>query len=407
MRRRLLLSTLTIALLTVITLGLPLLLLARHQVWSAARDTLQEQAAGVAAGLEDRLDAGQSVDLNRYTGVLNGRRIVVAGPHGALSTAGPALSGPLLTATVNIADSSVTVLAEQAPTVTRIRELTALVLALSLLAVGTAVGLALRQAHRLTAPLRQLVGRADALGRGEFTAAPLTSGISEIDGISRVLERSAGHLRTISELQRDFASDAAHQLRTPLTGIGLRLEELTRIGDAAVRQEAEDALTQVERLDRVIGVLLARARGDAAQPTRIDLSSLLMHEAAPWITALAATHRTLALDLQPGLSLWARYDHVAGAVNALLENALQHGVGRVTLTSRGAAEIIIEVTDQGPGVPAELAQRVFERRFSGSGGTGIGLALARSLASAEGGQLELLAGAGSTWQVRLPVTRAP
>ena len=96
-----------------------------------------------------------------------------------------------------------------------------------------------------------------------------------------MLEPSARQLRTTSELQRDFASDAAHQLRTPLTGIGLRLEELTRIGDAAVRAEADDALGQVERLDRVIGVLLARARGDAAEPTRIDLSQLLEHEAAP------------------------------------------------------------------------------------------------------------------------------
>ena len=396
-------STLTIALLAVFTLGVPLLLLARHEVWSEARDGLRQQAASVAAGLEDRLDAGQPLDLGRYAGVLNGRRIVVAGPHGAQSTIGPSLTGPLLQATVNVSDTTINVQAEQAPTVTRAGEVTALVIALSLLAVATAVGLALWQARRLTAPLRQLVHRADALGRGEFTATPLTSGISEIDRISRVLERSARHLRTTSELQRDFASDAAHQLRTPLTGIGLRLEELTRIGDTAVHQEAQDALAQVERLDRVIGVLLARARGDAADPTRIDLSLLLEHEATPWTTALAAQHRTLALDLQPELVLWARYDHVAGVINALLENALQHGAGAVSLTSRGAGEITIQVSDQGRGVPAHLAQRVFERRFSASRGTGIGLALARSLASAESGHLELVGGEGNTWQFRLPI----
>ena len=245
--------------------------------------------------------------------------------------------------------------------------------------------------------------RADALGRGEFTPTPLASGISEIDRISRVLERSARHLRTTSELQRDFASDAAHQLRTPLTGIGLRLEELTRIGDAAVRTEADDALGQVERLYRVIGVLLARARGDAAEPTRIDLRQLLEHEAGPWSRALAAQHRTLALDLQPALVLSARYEHVAGVISALLENALQHGAGRVTLTSRGVGEITIEVSDEGPGVPADLAERVFNRRFSASHGTGIGLALARSLAQAENGHLDLVGGKGSTWRLTLPV----
>ena len=403
MRRRLLRSTLTIALLSVITLGGPLMLLARHQVWSAARETLHQQAASVAAGLEDRLDASQPLDLRRYAGVLSGRRLVVTGPEGAPISTGPELPGPLLQATVEVADTTITVQAEQGPTVTRAREVTLLVAALSLLAVATAVGLALWQARRLTAPLRHLVHRADALGRGDFTPAPLVSGISEIDRISRVLERSARQLSTTIAVQRDFASDAAHQLRTPLTGIGLRLEELTRIGDAAVRQEADDALAQVERLDRVISALLARARGDAAEPTRIDLTELLEHEAAPWTRALAAQHRTLALELQPGLSVWARYDHLAAVVNAVLENALQHGAGRVTLTSRSGEELAIEITDEGAGVPAELALRVFDRRFSASRGTGIGLALARSLALAEGGHLELLGGEGSTWQVTFPV----
>ena len=110
----------------------------------------------------------------------------------------------------------------------------------------------------------------------------------------------------------------------------------------------------------------------------------------------------MVLDLQPALVLSARYEHVAGVINALLENALQHGAGRVTLTSRGAGEITIQVSDQGRGVPAHLAQRVFERRFSASRGTGIGLALARSLASAENGHLELVGGEGNTWQLRLP-----
>ena len=111
----------------------------------------------------------------------------------------------------------------------------------------------------------------------------------------------------------------------------------------------------------------------------------------------------MVLDLQPALVLSARYEHVAGVINALLENALQHGAGRVTLTSRGAGEITIGVSDQGTGVPADLAGRVFERRFSASHGTGIGLALARSLASAENGHLELVGGEGHTWQLILPV----
>jgi len=100
----------------------------------------------------------------------------------------------------------------------------------------------------LTKPLSELAERADALGRGDFAPTAVDSGIPEIDGVSHVLERSGQQLAVMIEHQRDFASDAAHQLRTPLTGIGLRLDEMSRIGNAAVQQEAEDALTQVDRL---------------------------------------------------------------------------------------------------------------------------------------------------------------
>ncbi|MCU1588518.1 MAG: histidine kinase [Frankiales bacterium] len=390
MRRRLLRSTLAIALLAVVTLGVPLLLLARHEVWSTANDTLRQQAATTAAGLEDRIDVGQPVQLGRYAAATHGRRIVVVAADGRTSTAGPALSGPVLQASVTVSGSTVTVQAERQPTVVRAREVTAFVVGLSLLAVATAVGLALRQSSRLTRPLSQLHDRADALGRGDFRPSVLVSGIPEIDGISAVLERSARQLGTTIELQRDFASDAAHQLRTPLTGIGLRLDELTRIGDAAVRQEAEDALAQVERLDRVISVLLARARGDAAAPTEFDVSEVLSNEVDGWSRTLAEQDRSLSLLVEPGHVVQARREHVASIVSCLLDNALRHGVGAVTLSCHGdGAFVDVAVSDEGPGVPPELAEQVFERRVSGGDGTGIGLALARSLAAAEGGELAL------------------
>jgi len=269
-----------------VTLGVPLLLVARHQVWTSTRDTLRQQAVSVAAGLEDQLDAHRPVDLTRYAEALPNRRIVVVTSTGQRRTAGARLSGQLLSASVTVTGSTITVQTERGPTANRSREVTLLVVGLALLAVATAVALALRQARRLTRPLSELLHRADALGHGEFSPAAVVSGIPEIDGISRVLERSAQQLGTTIALQRDFASDAAHQLRTPLTGIGLRLDELSRIGDAAVREEAEDALAQVERLDRVITALLARAKGDTADPSLFDLGQLLVQETETWTRAL-------------------------------------------------------------------------------------------------------------------------
>lgn len=406
MRNRLLRSTLAIALVAVVTLGVPLLLLARHQVWMSSRATLRQEAASVAAGLEDQLDTGRAVDARRYAKAIPHRRIVVVTSTGSRSTAGPALTGPLLAASVTVAGNTITVQAERGPTATRSREVTLLVVGLALLAVATAVALALRQARRLTRPLSELLGKAEALGHGQLSPSAVESGIPEIDGISRVLERSAQQLGTVIELQRNFASDAAHQLRTPLTGIGLRLDELSRIGDAAVREEAEDALAQVERLDRVISALLARARGDAADPTPVDLTALVEHEAVVWSRALTEQGRELQIAMDPEMVVRARRDHLAGVLSCLLDNALQHGGGTVRLTGRrNGSAVEIAVVDEGSGVPVELAAHIFERRVSGSTGTGIGLALARSLAAAEDGALTLIG--SNRFVLTLPLQPAP
>jgi signal transduction histidine kinase len=404
MRRRLIRSTLAIALVALVALGVPLLLLARQEVWSSAKDALQQQAASVAAGLEDRLDAGQPVSLDRYADAMPDRRIVVVATDGTTTAEGPELRGDVLRATVRVSDARVTVEEARSATVTRVREVTLLVLALMLLAVGAAVWLAVRQARRLSAPLADLAERADSLGRGDFALAPIDSGIPEIDGISRVLERSAQEVGTYVELQREFAGDAAHQLRTPLTGIGLRLEELARIGDPDVAQEAQDALAQVERLDAVITSLLARARNDTAERELVDVTAVVAAEAPTWSRALDEVDRRLVINADPGLVVLARRAHVVGVLACVFDNALHHGAGEVRVSaSRVGREIEVVVEDDGPGVPPELAAHIFDRRVSGSHGTGIGLALARSLAGAEDGRLELVAPGSSTFLLRLPV----
>lgn len=403
MRRRLLLSTLTITLVVVVTLGVPLLLLARHEVWTSARQTVREQATSVAAGLEDRLDLRLPVDLARYAQAYPGRHLLVVDPQGRAHTAGPTLHGRLLQSSVRVSGYTITVQASRGPTVDRARAVSLLVAGLSLLAVAAAVVLSTRQARRLTTPLSELADRADALGRGDFSPADLDSGIPEIDGVAQVLERSSQQLAVMIEHQRDFASDAAHQLRTPLTGIGLRLEEMSQIGDASVRQEAEEALVQVDRLDRVVTTLLARARGDSESPSRLKLSDLVELETQSWAVALEQQGRRLELRARSTGEVYARREHLAGVLNCLLDNALHHGTGAVVVRTSAAASLVtLEVSDDGPGVPRDLAAHIFDRRVSGGQGTGIGLALARSLAQAEGGRLELVSNAGSTFRLTLP-----
>lgn len=405
MRQRLLRSTLAIALVAVVTLGVPLLLLARHEVWSSARESLAQQATSIAAGLEDELDAGRPVDLARFVSAQPDRRIEVVTPAGRRLYAGPEIRGERLAETVRAGRSSVTVLRDAEPVAHRADEVTLLVTGLALLGVACAVALALAQARRLSRPLSELLDRADALGRGEFDQPSWQSGIEEIDGVATVLDRSGRDIAAMLDLQRHFASDAAHQLRTPLTGIGLRLDELADSPDTRVRREAENALAQVERLDAVITALLARASGDAAAPTLVDLGALLPVECEPWSVALREQGRDLVISTGPDLLVKARREHVAGVVSCLLDNALHHGRGTVTVTAALQPErVLVSVRDEGDGVPSELRARVFDRRFSGSDGTGIGLSLARSLAMTEGGVLSLAS--GSEFVLDLPRARA-
>jgi signal transduction histidine kinase len=396
-----------ISLVCVVVLGVPLAVLARHQVWTSAHDRLREQAASVATGLEDRLDAGQPVALDRYLTLTPNRRITVAFPHGRSTSAGPRIPGPVMQAAVAVADARVTVEAATGPTTARAREATLVVAGLAVFAVVVAAAVAVWQARRLAAPVAGLLARADALGQGQFAAEPLASGLHEIDELSAVLERSARQIGTSMELQRTFASDAAHQLRTPLTSIGLHLDEMGQIGGADVQSEAEEAQAQVQRLDRVITSLLARAKGDSAQPERFDLARLVDEGCAAWERILAAQGRPLIRQLRPGVPVLARRDHLLAILGSLLDNAIGHGDGAVTVVVEAKAAAILRVRDSGRGVPAALRNSVFERRVSGDRGTGIGLALARSLAESEDGRLEVSGTNPAELLLTLPIADQP
>src|SRR5438270_2089167 len=390
MRRRLLIGTVAIAVLCVVILGVPLILLARHEVWTSARDRLNEQAASAAVDVEDRVELNRPLDLRPLQKVMPHRRLTVTTPAGRLITAVGAPIDQPLTARAVAADYTVIVQAPQGPVVTRAREITAILLALGAAAIAAAVGLALWQSRRLAAPVAQLLARADDLGRGDFTGPPLVSGIPEIDEMAHALDRSARQIGSLVELQRDFAADAAHQLRTPLTSVALHIDEMAVAGGKAVEEEAEEALGQVERLNRVITAFLARARGDAAPPEAVDLSALVADCCSPYARLLRRADRRLHTAITPGISVCVRSDHVLAALGCLLDNALVHGAGTVSVvTRRHSHSVDVAVTDEGAGVPDDLRDSIFERLISGARSSGIGLGLARALTTTERGTLRL------------------
>ena len=134
--------------------------------------------------------------------------------------------------------------------------LVAVMVTLSVVAVVAGVFMASLQARKFAGPMTQLADRAERLGAGESRFQPLVTGIVEVDRVSEVLARSAHQMTRSLASERDFASDASHQLRTPLTALLMRLEEISVTDDLlVVQEEAGIAIAQVERLTKVVDEL--------------------------------------------------------------------------------------------------------------------------------------------------------
>ncbi|WP_338748326.1 sensor histidine kinase [Janibacter alittae] len=215
-------------------------------------------------------------------------------------------------------------------------------------------------------------------------------GLTDIDATTQAIARLAGELARQRSLDRDFAADASHQLRTPLTALLMRLEEIAETDDLdVIRDEAAVAVTQVERLSGVVDTLRTRTQ-DGGEVPEISLDSVLAGLQREYQPAFTAAHRTMRVDGPPGLSVRCAPMDLAQILQGLIENSLAHGAGLVTITMRGSSgSIVLEVQDEGEGVPTAIAPHIFERSVTSSG-SGLGLGLARQLAERNGGRLELV-----------------
>jgi len=271
--------------------------------------------------------------------------------------------------------------------------LLATVVGLPVLAVLAGVLVVFLEGRRFAAPMTQLADRAERLGAGESQFQPLVTGISEVDRVGEVLARNALQGTRSLASERDFASDASHQLRTPLTALLMRLEEISLTDDpAVVQEEASIAIAQVERLTKVVDDLLARTRrGHESRPPTVSLDSVIASLQREWQPAFEQARRSVRVHGERGLSVRATPVALSQVLSTLLENSLAHGRGTVDVEARRSGpSVVVEVGDQGDGVPATIAPHIFERSVSSAESTGLGLALARDLAEANGGRLELI-----------------
>ena len=213
--------------------------------------------------------------------------------------------------------------------------------------------------------------------------------------------------------QRQFVADASHELRTPLTSILANLELLAEVLDGEQGEAARSALRSSQRMRRLVADLLLLARADAGRQAphqAVDLSEVVT-DAAAELEPVAGDHE-ISVSAPRGLEVEGARDELHRLVLNLMENALRHtdpGTAVEATVERSNGAVVLSVEDDGPGIPAELREKVFERFFRAhgdrSGSSGLGLAIVKAVAESHQGSVTLeppLDGRGARFVVRFP-----
>lgn len=406
MRRRLVLAIAAVAAASIVLFALPLAFLIRRSYRDAELLRLQRDAVAATRQIDIAATSADAVELPDSTDTMavygrDGRRRAGQGPARAdavvrsafaqLHPTDAAGAGTLVAAVPLVAGERVTgvvrVSRDAAAVDGRVHRAWLLLAALAAGVLAVAVGAAAVVGRRLARPLERLAGAAARLGDGDFTISTPPSGVGEVDAVAASLETTARRLGESLARERTFSADASHQLRTPLAALRLEIESMQLRPDAPA--EVPLALEQVVRLQGTIDTLLSVARGAPPPRGELDLTAVIAELEDRFHSPLADAARPLRIDMPaPAPAVTASGNVVREILAVLLDNALVHGAGAVSVVVRHASSgwVVIEVGDEGPGIPGGGDDPFARRQGSGHG---IGLALARSLADAEGARLSL------------------
>lgn len=437
LRTALLLALAYVLLLALIALGVPLAVSLRDRVDAEVKGQARSQADLVAATASELLDPPQGASLRRLARVaaesVRGRVILVnrrgrlladsAGvPAGrsyasrpeiraALRGRGEQISRGSSTLGEEILTTAVPVLERGRPdgavritqsvdavdraVRTSILDLAALggVVLLLALAAGALI------ARQIALPIRRLDRAARQVADGDLGAAVNVEGSSEQRSLGRAFNEMTQRIARLLRVQQDFVADASHQLRTPLTGLRLRLENLRQRlrGDREASDEVDASMREIDRLSQIVDELLILSRaGEHELPgEQVDLADAARRAAERWHDA--GRERGIGVRAraeQATGSAWCARPDLDRSLDALVENALRYSPAGSTVTV-AATPGRLDVLDEGPGLDPGEEETVFER-FSrggagrrGPSGTGLGLPIARELIRQWGGDVSL------------------
>jgi signal transduction histidine kinase len=268
-------------------------------------------------------------------------------------------------------------------------------------------------AGSLAGPLRALARTARRVEEGELDARADITGAREQREVALAFNDMTDRLAQALESQREFVGNASHQLRTPLTGLRLRLEAAgLKTTDPAVEHELRLAEAEVERLTRLLNALLTLAREGDRPALRAPVSLRRVAEAAfeRWQPRAEGTGHRLELEGAEEPFVRAGEEDVAIVLDNLIENALVYSPPGTTVTITWSGEGRLAVLDEGPGIQPGEERHLFERFRRGRAdrpGTGLGLAIVETLARRWGGSASIAtrAAGGARAEVVFPVDR--
>ncbi len=272
----------------------------------------------------------------------------------------------------------------------------------------------------ITAPLRELTAASEAISRGELSARAEVRGDDEVAQLADAFNSMAGSLAQMEEARRNQSADIAHELRTPLTVLQGTLEAMLDEVYPTDAENLEAALTQTRTLSRLIEDLRVLALADAGklrlEKEELNLDGFLKGIVEAYQPQAREQAIAMTLEAPGGLpSVYADRDRLTQVMGNLLTNSLHYvpDGGHVRVEAEGRdAEVVVRVKDDGPGVPPDDLPHLFERfwradpaRRRATGGSGLGLSIARHIVEAQGGRIWAAEtdGGGLTIGFTLPV----
>ncbi len=406
MRRRLLTLVFSTTLVALVLLGVILVTIMSSLMHTTNEQRVAATARVAAFAIHQQVELGGFATAETLRQFVREDAVLEARlPDGRLLRTGPLPEGASYRVTVDDGGVAITATVPASADARRLALAGLLVVGVALVALGFSMLVASFYAKRITRPLEDFAELAERISTGDPREASRRYGVPELDAVAEVLERGVMNFNALLENERRVTTEASHQLRTPLTALSLRLEEILAADELdVVRHEANAALGQVERLSGVVDEVVATSRGGRGTPIELfPVDRLVDTQIIEWTPAFEAAGRSVTREGATGMLVEASRGAQAQALATLIENSLAHGEGITTVRVREASSwVVLEVADEGRGVRSDLEARVFERSISGGESTGLGLALARTLVAADGGRLEMLSARPAIFAIFLP-----